>query len=114
MCVDLVSKHHFSLKKLNLIENTHAGRCLKTINNGFNLLGTRNTGSSSEDLKRKSKKRHSKKKGYAAPLFAGIVAVAEPSEAFELTTYFCSFKLMNSIRVARQFPQPTAKVVRGT
>ena len=99
MCVDLVSKHHFSLQKLHLIENPHANRCLKTINNGLHLLGTRNTGTSSEDLKRESQKRHSKKKGYAAPLFAGIVAVAEPSEAFELATYFCSFnlKLMNCI-----------------
>ena len=77
MCVDLVSKHHFSLQKLNLIENPHADRCLKTLNNDLNLLGT---GTSSEDLKRGSQKRHSKKKGYAAPLFAGIVAVAEPSE----------------------------------
>ena len=75
MCVDFVSKHYFSLQKLNLTENTHA------------------------DLKRKSHKRHSKKKGYAAPLFAGIVAVAEPSEAFELATDYCSFNLksMNSI-----------------
>ena len=94
MCVDLVSKHHFSLQKLHLIENPHADRCLKTINNNLHLLGT-----SSEDLKRKSQKRQSKKKGYAAPLFAGIVAVAEPSEAFELATYFCSFNLksMNCI-----------------
>ena len=75
--MDLVSKHHISLQKLNLIENPHADRCLKTIYNGLNLLGTRNADLL---LKRESQKRHSKKKGYAAPLFAGIVAVAEPSD----------------------------------
>ena len=85
--MDLVSKHHISLQKLNLTENPRADTCLKTIYNGLNLLGTRNTGTSSEDLKRESKKRQSKKKGYATPLIAGIVAVAEPSEAFELATY---------------------------
>ena len=79
MCVDLVSKHHYSLQKLNLIENPRADRCSITIDNGLHLLRTHNTGTSSEDLKRGSQKRQSKKKRYAAPLFAGIVAVAEPS-----------------------------------